>query len=311
MRNKILLSIVIILSLILILVVCYSKKTNYYFPMPSAVKQEESPITIRLLNEATNEITTVNLEDYIIGVVAAEMPSSFEIEALKAQAVAARTYAMYKKTHRNLDYDCIIGTKDQAYKNNEQLLKQWNFLFFKNYLKIRDAVLATRNEILTYNNEVINAFYFSMSNGQTENSELVFKENLPYLNSVESKWDNETLKNYEVTKTIPRYEFCDKLKITCDAITIENENRSPSNRVLNIEINQKSYTGTQIRQLLTLRSTDFSINYDDENIYITTKGFGHGVGMSQYGANGMAKEGKKYQEILNHYYQNTQISQIS
>ena len=187
MKNKILLSIVVLLSIILTLVVRHEKKTNYYFPVPSVVKNDENKITIRLLNEQTNEITTVNLEDYIIGVVASEMPSTFETEALKAQAVAARTYAMYKKQHRNLDYDLIIGTKDQAYQTNEQLLKKWNINFFKNYLKIRDAVLQTKNEVLTYQDQIINAFYFSMSNGKTENSELVFSESLPYLVSVDSK----------------------------------------------------------------------------------------------------------------------------
>ena len=174
MRNKILLGIVVVLSLILAVVVRHEKKTNYYFPMPSSVKEDENIKTVRLLNEKDNSITTVNLEDYIIGVVASEMPFTFETEALKAQAVAARTYAMYKVNHRsNLEYDLIIGTKDQAYKTNEELLKSWNISFFPRYLKIRDAVLKTKNEVLTYNNEIINAFYFSMSNGKTENSELV------------------------------------------------------------------------------------------------------------------------------------------
>ncbi len=311
MKNKILLGIVFILAVTLYLVVRHEKKTNYYFPMPSAVEKEQNPLTIRLLDETKNSITTVNLEDYIIGVVSAEMPSSFEKEALKAQAVAARTYAMYKKEHRNADYDLIIGTKDQAYKTNEQLLKQWNINFFTNYLKIRDAVLETKNEILTYNNQTINAFYFSMSNGQTENSELVFSESLPYLKSVESKWDNESIENYEYTKIIPKEEFCKSLDISCAEITITNEIRSASNRVLSITINDIPFEGTTIRTKLSLRSTDFTIEQEEDNLKIITKGFGHGVGMSQYGANGMAKEGSTYQQILSHYYQNTKISQIS
>ncbi len=311
MKNKILLSIVFILIIVLVVVVCHEKKTNYYFPMPSAVEKEENPLTIRLLNETDNTITTVNLEDYIIGVVASEMPASFEKEALKAQAVAARTYAIYKKTHRNLDYDLIIGTKDQAYKTNEQLFKQWNVTFFSKYLKIRDAVLETKNEILTYNNEVINAFYFSMSNGKTENSELVFSESLPYLKSVDSPEINENLENYEITKTISTTEFCEKLNINCATIKIDNENKSESGRILTININDKTFKGTEVRSLLNLRSTDFTINVNGSEIIITTRGFGHGVGMSQYGANTLAKENNNYEQILKHYYQNTQISQIS
>lgn len=311
MKNKILLGVVVFLSFILIAVVRHEKKTNYYFPMNSAVENDENPQTIRLLDENSNTITTVNLEDYIIGVVAAEMPASFETEALKAQAVAARTYAMYKKEHRNLDYDCIIGTKDQAYKNNEALLKQWNIGFWNKYLKIREAVLATKNEVLTYNDEIINAFYFSMSNGKTENSELVFQEAKPYLKSVESKWDNNSINNYEVTKTITKQEFCEKLNISCENIQISNEKRSDSNRILSISINGKDFKGTEVRTKLGLRSTDFQITSFENNVEIITKGFGHGVGMSQYGANGMAQEGSDYQTILNHYYQNTKISQIS
>ena len=311
MRNKILLAIVGLLVVVLIVVIYHEKKTNYYFPMPSAVKNDDEKISIRLLDESNNTITNVNLEDYIIGVVSAEMPSSFEVEALKAQAVAARTFAMYKKNTRNLDYDLIIGVKDQAYKTNEQLLKQWNVLFFNNYLKIRDAVLSTKNEVLTYNNEIINAFYFSMSNGKTENSELVFSEALPYLQSVSSAWDNESLNNYQYEKVINKEEFCQSLDISCDEVTISDEVRSDSNRVLEIKINNQVFKGTEIRSKLGLRSTDFQIVLDGTNYKITTKGYGHGVGMSQYGANGMAKEGYSYQEILSHYYQNTQISSIS
>jgi len=308
MKNKILLAVVIILSITLIIVI-HNVHQEYFEPLP--VEEGETPIKIRLLNESNNTITEINMEDYIVGVVAAEMPASFELEALKAQAVAARTYAMYKKETRNLNYDLIIGTKDQAYQDNEALLKKWGLSFFTNFLKIREAVLQTKNEIVTYDNQTINAFYFSMSNGYTENSELVFKQDLPYLNSVDSTWDNETLNNYEFTKTITKQEFCDSLGIECNNIEIKDINRSKANRILNITINNKTFTGTEVRTKLSLRSTDFDIKIDNEIISITTKGYGHGVGMSQYGANGMAKEGFNYQDILKHYYQNTEINKIN
>ena len=304
MKNKILLAVVGILTVIL-LIVTFSVK-EMLKPIP--IEEGKEPIVIRLLNESDGSITNINLEDYIIGVVAAEMPASFESEALKAQAIAARTYAMYKKETRNLDYDLIMGTKDQAYKNNQTLLAQWGLNFFKYYLKIREAVIDTQGKVLTYDGQVINAFYFSMSNGYTENSELVFKQDLPYLNSVPSSWDNESIENYRYTTTISREDFCSSLEISCDTITITNIERSNSNRILNITINDKTFSGTEVRTKLGLRSTDFDMEISSNEIKITTRGYGHGVGMSQYGANGMAKEGYSYEEILKHYYQNTEIS---
>lgn len=308
MKNKILLAVVLILTIILF-IVTKNVKQIYFEPVP--VNDKTKKITVNLLNESDGSIKNVNIEDYIIGVVAAEMPASFEPEALKAQAVAARTYAMYKKETRNLDYDLIIGTKDQAYQTNEELLKKWGVSFFKNYLKVRDAVLATEGEILTYNGQTINAFYFSMSNGYTENVESVFKSDLPYLKSVPSTWDNESIKNYEFTKTISKEDFCKSLEIPCDNIKIENIQKTSSNRVASLTINDKTFLGTKVRSLLGLRSTDFTIECLDNDIKITTKGYGHGVGMSQYGANGMAKENHNYKEILNYFYQNTEISKIN
>lgn len=308
MKNKILLAVVLILTIILF-IVTKNVKQIYFEPVP--VSDKTKKITVNLLNESDGSIKNVNIEDYIIGVVAAEMPASFEPEALKAQAVAARTYAMYKKETRNLDYDLIIGTKDQAYQTNEELLKKWGVSFFKNYLKVRDAVLATEGEILTYNGQTINAFYFSMSNGYTENVESVFKSDLPYLKSVPSTWDNESIKNYEFTKTISKEDFCKSLEIPCDNIKIEKIQKTSSNRVASLTINDKTFLGTKVRSLLGLRSTDFTIECLDNDIKITTKGYGHGVGMSQYGANGMAKENHNYKEILNYFYQNTEISKIN
>ena len=306
MKNKILLTVVFILTAILLIVSLSIKKVTE----PIVVEEGKEPIIIRLLDESTNEITNINLEDYIIGVVAAEMPASFELEALKAQAVAARTFAMYKKETRNLDYDLIKGVKDQAYKDNKTLLAQWKVNFFTNYLKIRQAVEETQGQVLTYNGEVINAFYFSMSNGYTENCELVFAQDLPYLNSVSSKWDNESLNNYSYTINFSKEDFCSSLGITCDSVEIQDITKSDSNRVLTITINNQTFKGTEMRSKLGLRSTDFDIVMNESGIMITTRGYGHGVGMSQYGANGMAKEGYSYEEIVKYYYQNTEITNL-
>lgn len=309
MKNKILLSVVMILMVVLIIVLSYAEKND--FTIPIEPEPGEKPLIVRLLNESDGSIIEKNLEDYIVGVVSAEMPASFENEALKAQAIAARTYAINKmESRKELNYDLIIGTKDQAYKDNKTLLSTWGLNFFKNYLKIREAVKETQGKIITYDGQVINAFYFSMSNGHTEESELVFKQDLPYLQSVDSKWDNESLQNYEFTKTIAKNDFCKSLEISCDTINIKSEIRSEANRILEIIINGKKMKGTEVRTKLGLRSTDFSLEIQEEVINITTKGFGHGVGMSQYGANGMAKEGYSYEQILKHYYQNTEIRKI-
>ena len=156
MKNKILLSVVMVLMIILIMILSYAEKNDYTIPIEP--EKGEEPIKIRLLNEADNTVTEINLEDYIVGVVASEMPASFEKEALKAQAVAARTYAMNKKESRSsLNYDLIIGTKDQAYQDNRALLSKWGINFFSNYLKIREAVKDTQSLVLTYEDKIINA----------------------------------------------------------------------------------------------------------------------------------------------------------
>lgn len=309
MKNKILLLIVILLFGGVIFIP-QKKELEENKEIKEEVKEDNKAIFVNLLNEETNTITKENLEEYVVGVVSAEMPSVFNMEALKAQAVAARTYALYKKQTRNLSYDLIIGTKDQAYKNNENLLNLWQTNFFANYLKIREAVESTKGEVLTYQGKIINAFYFSMSNGYTEKSELVFSQSLPYLNSVSSSWDNEVLPNFTYTVTLSKQDFCQKLDITCDVISVDAIKRSDTHRVLEITINNKTFKGTAFRTLLGLRSTDFELTLKDAEIQITTKGYGHGVGMSQYGANGMASEGYTYEDILKYYYQNTEIKNI-
>ncbi len=313
MKNKILIVVIIVLSIILMIEVSLKNKTNFSFDLPKndqeKPKEEYIDSTIRVYDPSTTKITNMPLEDYILGVVAAEMPASFEIEALKAQAIAARTFASYKMEHQNLDYDVIIGVADQAYNTIEQMQKKWENAYQENYEKVKNAVNDTRGLVMTYEGKVIESFYFSMSNGQTENCELVFQESLPYLSSVDSSWDNETLNNYQVTKEFSKEEFCELLNISCEEISISDINRTSSGRINTIKINDKLLKGTEVRKKLSLRSTDFDIELM-ENVKITTRGNGHGVGMSQYGANGMAKEGKTYHEILTHYYQNIEFSKI-
>ncbi|MCI8574920.1 MAG: stage II sporulation protein D [Bacilli bacterium] len=315
MKNKILCGVIVSLSIVLLIEVSFKKKTNFSFDgetheeIKNEPKEESQEKIIRVYDPTTTKIENMNLEDYIIGVVAAEMPASFEIEALKAQAIAARTFATYKMEHRSESYDIIIGVADQAYNTPEQMQNKWGADYEKNYDKIKTAVQETKGDIMTYQGQTIESFYFSMSNGQTENCELVFQEALPYLTSVDSNWDNESLQNYEVTKEFSKQDFCNLLNISCEEINISDINRTSTGRINTLRINGNLMKGTDVRKKLSLRSTDFDITIEN-SVKITTRGSGHGVGMSQYGANGMAKEGKTYQEILTHYYQNIEFSKI-
>ena len=236
------------------------------------------------------------------------MPASFEVEALKAQAIAARSYAMNKVNSSKKTYDLVTDVSNQVYITQDEMKEKWQSEYDYYYNKIKDAVLETKGLVMKYNDEIISAYYFAMSNGSTEDVSLVFGESKDYLQSVDSSWD-ENVKNFTVETNITKEEFCKKLDISCNDIIINNIKRSETNRVNEITINNKTFKGTEVRSILNLRSTDFNIEIN-ESIKITTKGYGHGVGMSQYGANEMAKNGSTYEEILKHYYNNIEISKI-
>ncbi len=253
--------------------------------------------------ETTDKLLTVDMEEYIIGVVAGEMPALFHKEALKAQAIASRTYLI---NHLQSNKTITSTTDDQVYLTKEEMKEKWKEDYEKYYNKIKEAVLSTKDLIMYYNNEPIKAYYFSTSNGYTASSISVFNEEREYLTSVESPFD----KDNSNTITISKEDFCTKLNITCNQISISNITKDNSNRVTSLKINNKEYTGIQVRKQLSLRSTDFTINIKDNDIEITTKGYGHGVGMSQYGANNMAKQGYTYDEILKYYYQDIKIESI-
>lgn len=301
MKNKILLLIVVVLSVIAI---SGSKKETTYFN--NAKKEEvKEEIKLALKDTSTGEIKNIELEDYIVGVVAGEMPASFNEEALKAQAIASRTYAMYKMKNSNGTYDLVTDKTNQVYITEDKMKSLWQENFDYYFEKIKKAVYDTKDLIMTYNGDIILSLYFARSNGKTEDAILVFGSNEEYLKSVESPEENLTS---EVT--ISKDKFCNKLNISCDAINISNVLKSSSGRINSLNINGKTFKGTEIRTLFDLKSTDFDITIDSEIKFIT-KGYGHGVGMSQYGANKLAQNGKNYEEILKHYYQNINIEKIS
>lgn len=272
-----------------------TKKDNYTETKKENIKKNEITVTVYRNN---GKIINLELEEYVLGVVGAEMPASFNIEALKAQAILARTYAL-KSIKNGKKLTDTVST--QAYKDNSELQKLWKNDYTKYYEKIKKAVNETKGKVILYNNEYIDAVYHSTSNGKTENSKNVWKNSLPYLVSVDSSWD-KNVKSYKKETIFEINEFCNILKLDVEeAITYEIIHNQ-TGRVRQITINNKTFSGTEFRNLLKLRSTDFEIEINDEKVKVTTYGYGHGVGMSQYGANEMAKQGYSYIQILKHYY---------
>ena len=300
MQNKYLIIIIVVLSIIAIVSSPTKKKTAYF-------NNEEIDVTIK--DADSSEETTLNLEEYIVGVVAGEMPASFAEEALKAQAIAARSYALSKINSATTSYDLVTDITNQVYITTEQMQEKWGGDYEYYYNRVKKAVEDTKNLVMEYEGEIISAYYFAMSNGYTEDVSLVFGENRDYLVSVDSTWD-EGVKNFTTTTTFSKQDFCTKLNIDCTNIVIGDIVRSETNRVNTITINDQEFKGTTFRTLLGLRSTDFTIDISDD-VKITTKGYGHGVGMSQYGANAMAKNGSNYEEILHHYYKDVDIVEIN
>lgn len=272
------------------------------------VLEDNKPQVLVSSNKDKSNPYTIDLEEYIIGVVAGEMPASFNMEALKAQACASRTYAMYKMKNLN-NYVLSTTINDQVYLTLEQMKSKWGSDFDYYYSRVKQAVEETKGQVITYNDDLIIAYYFAISNGYTDNATNVFNENRSYLVSVESNWD-KNYQSYSSNRTMLKSNFCNKLGISCDTINISNVVRDTNHYVRNITINNKNFTGKEIFNKLALKSMDFDISVNGDNVSIKTLGFGHGVGMSQYGAQGMANAGYSYQDILKHYYQNTKIDNL-
>ena len=269
-------------------------------------------LNIRVKRLATGNIETIPLEEYIAGVLAGEMPIYFELEALKAQAVASRSYALKRiEYNKENGYDVVDSVLNQVYLDNDYLKEAWKNNYTKYINKVRTAVNETIDEYLEYDGEVIDALFFSTSNGYTEDAKKVFNLDLPYLKSVESVWDKETSSVFNATTSISLQEFYEKLELEYNKdLSFEIIERSDTNRILKVKINGVEINARVMYEKLKLRSTDFELIQQGSNVEIKTKGYGHGVGMSQYGAQGMALEGFSYKEILSHYYSDTKINKI-
>ncbi len=284
----------IILFILIVLLLLYKpSKTN-----DSLYKGEKKDVYVNVT--VGNETQQILLDDYLLGVVAGEMPASFELEAIKAQVVASRTFVY----SRLLSVDNTTNT--QVYLDDEKMKVSWSDHYDEYKEKVKKAIIETRGEILTYQGKCISALFYSSSNGKSENVENYFQgSSQPYLVSVDSHWDKQY--DPKFTRKV-KYTKAQLNSLFGSSFQYHSLKRYPSGRVKTIVINQKQYSGREIREKLQLASSDFEIVEEVNNYVFVTKGSGHGVGMSQYGAQGMAKEGYGYQEILKHYYQGVEIS---
>lgn len=261
-----------------------------------------SKITVYRSN---GSVINLNMTDYLIGVVSSEMPASFNLEALKAQSVLARTYALKAKQTGKKLTDTV---NTQSYIDIDQMKNKWGNSFNTYYNKIKNAVENTNGEYLSYNGNYIEALYHSTNNGKTESSLDVFGNYYPYLISVSSEYDKNA-SSYLRTISMPLDTISNKLGLSLNNDSVINIlSYTDGGNIKEININGNNFSGKKIREQLGLRSADFDISISDNNANITTRGYGHGVGMSQYGANGMANAGYGYKDILSHYYPGTTLT---
>lgn len=275
---------------------------------------------IAVYNHENKEVIHMPLEDYIVCVLSAEMPVSYGLEALKAQAVAARTYTIYcikngKEKEHNADV-CTDYRHCQAYKSSEEIISVFNQ---SQASLIRQAVNETEGKIITYEGEPINAVYHASSDKMTENAQKVWGSAVPYLVSVPS--ENESgMPGFESKLEISLSGFFDKLNYAGYGRNFASDEiytcKNDSGRVDYISVKTKSgetvnIPGVQIRTIFSLRSCSFDINIENDNVFFSVRGYGHGVGMSQYGAKVMAQSGKTYEQILLHYYADCKIDNLS
>jgi len=266
-----------------------------------------------------DKIVTMKLEDYILGVVAGEMPLSFHPEALKAQALAARTYTMLRMNrfggsgcskHPGAEI-CTDPAHCQAYRNPATINKDMD--------KLKEAVYGTAGEVIVYDNKLIDAVFHSTSGGKTENSEEIWSNRVPYLRSVMSQYEEHSPK-YITQQEVSIDNFIQCMKKLDSSVTISKKNikngikvleRSEGGRITKLNVGDKIFSGTDIRNALGLNSANFNYSIVGSSIIFTVVGNGHGIGMSQYGADGMAKNGAGYRDIVMHYYQGVDVVSMS
>ena len=282
------------------------------------------PENYHVLDADTGEILEVPVREYLIGAVGAEMPVTFEPEALKAQAVAAHTYAERQKelADRRPELKGADFSDDasqyQAFYTTEELQKLYADKFEQNYQKLENAVDSVLHEILIYQDEPIIAAFHAMSGGKTESAKNVWGSEIAYLQSVDSSADRNA-PQFEQNVSYTAEQVKDMLSASREGLFLGTDTEhwfgeaecSEAGTVLQIPVGTSIFTGQELRTIFGLRSAVFQVRYEDKNFIFTTYGYGHDVGMSQYGANAMAVQGADYREILAYYYPETELKTIS
>ena len=278
---------------------------------------------IKLLHKKDKKIEEIPLDEYLLGVVSAEMPANFEQEALNAQALVARTYTIYsikrnKNKHEGADI-CDSSTCCQAWISKEDRLARWNEDVREEYWnKIVKAVNTTKGKVITYNGDVIDAFFHSNSGGITEIPVNVWGgTNFPYLQSVQTSGE-EGYSQYSSEVTLTQEELINKIRAKHSEFNIDISQQdsvkileyTEAGRVKNIQIGNLKLSGVEVRSLLGLKSTNFKIEINNGKVTFIVTGYGHGVGMSQTGADSMAKQGNNYEEIIKHFYTGVEITEF-
>lgn len=318
--KKILWSAMIILSFMLLLPLAAMKKPAAVSAMSGQVILPEAEDAVsesfRVLDCETGEVNEIDTEDYIFGVVAAEMPALYEEEALKAQATAAYTYACYRRSQNaGKGYDITNDhTTDQSFTTEEAARERWGDNADEYCDKIRAAVRDTAGYMVTYDGKPALAVYHAISSGKTEDCENVWGGKLPYLVPAASLGDKLS-PDYLTTVEVSEEEFKNALKDECELNGEPKDyfgelSRSESGYVLEAEICGQKISGSRLRSLFELRSNAFDAEYKDGKFVFTVRGYGHGVGMSQYGANYLAKQGSGFKEILESYYTGCEVEKI-
>ncbi len=302
---------IVALGLILSLTVLLVRGCRYSEEAPPTAPQTDARISV--YDHRAEKTATMELERYLVGVVAAEMPASFETEALKAQAVAARTYTLRRAEDacgRGGAQICTDSTCCQAYRDLSALQENWGDAYEENLGKVQRAVWDTAGEAAYYEGELIEALYHSSAGGQTEDAAHVFANAAPYLVSVDSPGE-EVSSAFHDTVRVPRKRFVKAvnetwsragLKTASLSKQVKVRSRFASGRVDKVKLGKAEATGKELRKLFALNSANFTMEITKDEVVFQTIGYGHGVGMSQYGANAMAKAGADYKKILAHYY---------
>lgn len=277
-------------------------------PRPAETAVEYCPFEITV--EGMDK--PIPLEEYVKGVVAAEMPATFKKEALKAQALAARTYAL--RTTQKGEVPIAKDVSAQVYYSKAEREKNWGKEFAKKEKKIEKAVKETAGEVILYEDELISAMFFSTSNGKTETAKNYSGTDIPYLQSVESKGEAALTTAYQEEVKLPLAKWNEAFGLDWTEEMFQSLQlvRNSTGRVQKVMTAGFEKEGRAVRELLGLRSTDFNIAFDMTNnlVLINTVGYGHGVGMSQYGAEALAQEGSTAYEIIEHYYTDTSVEKI-